>query len=374
MTQYIHVSKLNESSNKRITGKIAAFDIDSTIIRIKSGRRYPLDHNDWEFWDPSVPALLRSLNRRRYNIVFFSNQGGIQNKKEKRALWIKKVKNIVAKLDIPIDVFAATHYNSYRKPGPSMWRQYLAGFDHLVRVSDSKLRFEVDFKKSFFCGDAAGRPATKEKKADFSDSDIKFALNNNLSFFTPEQYFQGVIQNPIVIPQSIPEKIPLSSVSIPDQIPLSTYMKQMVMFVGFPGAGKSSARERFGGGVTLKVINQDEMKTKAKCFKNARLALSDNCLTGVLVDNTNLTKVIRKEYIKIAREYKAIVRCVHFTTSRKRSEHNVKYRNLVNPKRKAFPFRFVKKIEMPSLSEGFESITKVPWIPRKMPPDYYLWF
>jgi bifunctional polynucleotide phosphatase/kinase len=34
---------------------------------------------------------------------------------------------------------------------------------------------QIDKKKSFFCGDAAGRKNAKHK--DFSDSDLKFALN-----------------------------------------------------------------------------------------------------------------------------------------------------------------------------------------------------
>ena len=35
----------------------------------------------------------------------------------------------------------------------------------------------LDLKNSFYCGDAAGRPKTATAKADFSDSDIKFAHN-----------------------------------------------------------------------------------------------------------------------------------------------------------------------------------------------------
>ena len=37
--------------------------------------------------------------------------------------------------------------------------------------------------KSFYCGDAAGRKDGKHK--DFSDSDLKFALNVGLEFLTP---------------------------------------------------------------------------------------------------------------------------------------------------------------------------------------------
>lgn len=41
-------------------------------------------------------------------------------------------------------------------------------------------------KKSFYCGDAAGRLKTSSTPKDFSDSDLKFALNIGLPFLTPE--------------------------------------------------------------------------------------------------------------------------------------------------------------------------------------------
>ncbi len=51
---------------------------------------------------------------------------------------------------------------------------------------------DIDLKKSFYCGDAAGR--VKGKKKDFSDSDYKFALNINITFFTPEMLFHNVAE------------------------------------------------------------------------------------------------------------------------------------------------------------------------------------
>lgn len=48
---------------------------------------------------------------------------------------------------------------------------------------------EVDLAESFYCGDAAGRPARGTTKKDFSDSDLKFALNIGIQFKTPEQVF-----------------------------------------------------------------------------------------------------------------------------------------------------------------------------------------
>lgn len=44
---------------------------------------------------------------------------------------------------------------------------------------------------SFYCGDAAGRKATAGRKKDFTDSDLKFALNVGIEFKTPENLFLG---------------------------------------------------------------------------------------------------------------------------------------------------------------------------------------
>ena len=72
--------------------------------------------------------------------------------------------------------------DEYRKPAVGMWN-YLQ--DKLSKGKATKL----DIEKSFYCGDAAGRPKTATTKADFSDSDIKFALNLGLKFKLPEDVF-----------------------------------------------------------------------------------------------------------------------------------------------------------------------------------------
>lgn len=72
---------------------------------------------------------------------------------------------------------AATESDQYRKPGVGMWK-YLK--------DDIFQEYKIDMKESFYCGDAAGRPKTASRSKDFSDSDIKFAHNIGLKFYTPE--------------------------------------------------------------------------------------------------------------------------------------------------------------------------------------------
>lgn len=47
--------------------------------------------------------------------------------------------------------------------------------------------YEINMKKSYYCGDAAGRKEKGHK--DHSDSDLKFARNVGLNFYLPEQIF-----------------------------------------------------------------------------------------------------------------------------------------------------------------------------------------
>ena len=57
---------------------VAGFDIDWTIIRTLSGRKFPTEPEDWTFFDPKVSVKLKELYDEGKKIVFFTNQGGIE--------------------------------------------------------------------------------------------------------------------------------------------------------------------------------------------------------------------------------------------------------------------------------------------------------
>jgi len=56
---YIPESGDDEPRSKR--RKIAAFDLDSTLITSKSGKKHADNATDWKWWDSSVPLRLRDL-------------------------------------------------------------------------------------------------------------------------------------------------------------------------------------------------------------------------------------------------------------------------------------------------------------------------
>lgn len=69
--------------------------------------------------------------------------------------------------------------DEYRKPGTKMW--------DLLESNNGGIK--IDKKKSFYCGDAAGRKTATHK--DHSDSDLKFGLNVGIEFLTPENLYLG---------------------------------------------------------------------------------------------------------------------------------------------------------------------------------------
>lgn len=130
-----------------------------------------------------------SLTRRSFAIVLLTNQGTLSEElahtnpagyKGSKAQWFKdKVADIGAALDVPFHIFAATDMkDAFRKPQTGMWDAYVRDFNDGVVVSRSPPRrcrgliTRADMEESFFVGDAAGRPALRNRPKDHSNSDL----------------------------------------------------------------------------------------------------------------------------------------------------------------------------------------------------------
>lgn len=60
--------------------KIAGFDLFGTLIKTKSGRKVPKSSTDWEpLYGEDTLEHLRELDMRRYFIVIFSNEPGVDD-------------------------------------------------------------------------------------------------------------------------------------------------------------------------------------------------------------------------------------------------------------------------------------------------------
>lgn len=114
---YVFTSKGTKSSKK-----IAAFDMDGTLIKTKSGKVHPVDTHDWQIAFTNISQKFKELLTYDFKIVILSNQAPIGNGRVKIEDFKLKIENIVSKLDVPIEAYLATGRSIYRKPATGMWK------------------------------------------------------------------------------------------------------------------------------------------------------------------------------------------------------------------------------------------------------------
>jgi bifunctional polynucleotide phosphatase/kinase len=153
--------------------KIAAFDLDDTIIVPNTGSKWARSATSWKWWDPSVPGRLKQLYDEGYLVIVLSNQGNISLKDNPKSLQRdtaslnnlkQQVGSIFRQLDLPVSLYAATGQDRYRKPRVGMWEEMLEDYDLLAEGA-------VDMANSFYIGDAAGREKTDRRWKDHATSD-----------------------------------------------------------------------------------------------------------------------------------------------------------------------------------------------------------
>lgn len=339
--------------------KIAAFDMDGTLIRPSNGQAHSKTCSDWEWWDPTVKDTLEGLHRDGFQIVVLSNQKGISVGKVEVETLKSKIGSMLSQLNIPVSFFLASKADVYRKPNRGMWDLVLDMFLASDRTySSTEVDTLVNWEESFYCGDAAGRFPLKKvaKKSaspmvsgphnnyeifvkDHSDTDRGFAFNLSLKFFTPEEFF---LKRPAPRSESWKWKqAPLfdesaSGISSPlpvmDSIKLST-TQELVVMVGPPGCGKSRIAKTLekissGSNVPYVRVNRDDLKTDAKCEALLRRSLGEG--KSVIIDNTNGQAETRIRWLSVAKEYKVSqLRCVYVQCEKETAMSMSRLRNCV---------------------------------------------
>ncbi|XP_060852447.1 LOW QUALITY PROTEIN: uncharacterized protein F21D5.5-like [Rhopalosiphum padi] len=361
------------SSNIFHKDKIAAFDLDGTLIVTRSGKVFPVDENDWQIHNSEVVTSINKLSNDGYKIVIFTNQGGISKLKVNFVTFKIKIENICEVLKVPVQVFIATEKDINRKPAPGMWN---------ILVSDYNGDVSVNIDKSFFCGDAAGRPARftsdgKQIKKDHSCCDRLFAMNIGLKFYTPEEYF---LKEPTDELYTLPEFNPndiMANILFTDLTSkfLFSPNQEMIIMVGCPGSGKSyfASNNLLCHDRNMKIINRDTLGSWQKCVAEAKKYLSCNNYS-VVIDNTNPDIDSRKRFIDLAKSLKIPCRAFLMNVSKDHGKHNNKFREFTDKKHPlvsdaAINFYF-SKFQEPSKSEGIDEIVKINFVPHFKDPDH----
>lgn len=295
-----------KSPKFRFRGKVAAFDLDWTLIKPKSGNTFPKDENDWMWLRPNVPIILEEFYKKGYCIIIVTNQ----SKESKLA----QMKLVFSEFKIPVFMIILRNKEEYK---PSI--KY---FSEVVPISKIKLR------TSFFCGDALGR------QNDWSNTDKLFAENLKLKIKTPEDLF------------------PFQQLTNNTNFENSN-KQEIIVLVGYPGSGKSSFSEKqFSNDNKYTILHGDELKTTAKIIKFAKKELSNG--KSIVIDATNPSKDKRKIYIDLALEYNIPIRCIYINTSFDESLYRNNNREIIVPKIVYYVYR--KKFQEPLIDEGFNQV------------------
>lgn len=93
----------------------------------------------------------------------------------------------------------------------------------------------IDKSTSFFCGDAAGRSTRinsngQKIKKDHSCCDRLFAMNIDLKFYTPEEYFLKASIEKFILPTFNPNDVVTNDIEKPE---LELFTEKEVMFKTF---------------------------------------------------------------------------------------------------------------------------------------------
>ncbi|XP_026461181.1 uncharacterized protein F21D5.5-like [Ctenocephalides felis] len=340
------------------SSKIAAYDLDGTLIKTKSGLVFAKNKDDWQIAFKQIPKHLKELETQGYKLVIFTNQAGIGKGKTDPKEFKGKVEAILNKLNVPMQVFISTTKGIYRKPLTGMWK---------VLTEQKNCGVSVSKADCFYCGDAAGRPDkwALGKKKDFSAADRLMAKNLGIAFYTPEEHFEKakVVQwnKPGFDPPSL-KNLNISRFD-PPNAKLIQSEQEVIVLVGCPGSGKSFiSKELVQSGYVH--VNRDTLGSWQKCVAAMKNALQNG--KSVVVDNTNADKESRNRYIVAAGKVK--VRCGVMTTSFDHCRHNNIFRELTDKTHKEIKdmilFSYRKNFVEPTLSEGFAEIFKINFIPQ----------
>jgi bifunctional polynucleotide phosphatase/kinase len=262
------------------------FDLDYTLIKTKSGKKFPVNKTDWELLYPTIPEKLNSLTNSIVGIV--SNQKGL-NTKEKISDWVEKCIGICDKLKSINFIFGSITDDRYRKPmcgSVEIFKNTFVNIDWVKLHSKNKI---------YYIGDAFGR------KNDFSDTDVKYAENCGFKFKTPEIFFgiKGSDKSGNITYPQINYFDKLEQYTLFEQLEkiIKSHKKVIIITIGFPASGKSFLRkELIKKFPQFAYSNNDDINNKVQSRMLVK-KISTN-YDFIIDDNTNLVSSERENKLK----------------------------------------------------------------------------
>ncbi|KAG8910663.1 hypothetical protein FRC01_006202, partial [Tulasnella sp. 417] len=155
-------------------------------------------------------------------------------------------------------------------------------------------------------------------------------------------------------------------------IPPNPVKPEIVLFVGYPAAGKTSFYKRHFAPAGYVHVNQDTLKTKPKCLAAVREAIAKG--QSCVVDNTNRDLATRADYHKLAHQLNVSIRAFVWNVTLDLAWHINLYRahflsdavkdNEASREMLGYGVftQYQNAFQPPTVDEGFSEVKTINWI------------